>query len=36
MDSILTSTKKFIGVEEGYEHFDPDILMNINSFVITD
>ena len=35
MDSILTSTKKFIGIEEDYEHFDPDILMNINSAMMT-
>lgn len=31
MDSILTSIKKMLGVEEEYEHFDPDILMHINS-----
>lgn len=28
MDSILTSIKKMLGVEEEYEHFDPDILMH--------
>lgn len=31
MDSILTSIKKMIGIEESYEHFDPDIIMHINS-----
>lgn len=31
MDSILTSIKKMLGIEEEYEHFDPDILMHINS-----
>lgn len=31
-DSILTSVKKAIGgVPEEYEHFDPDIIMCINS-----
>lgn len=31
MDSILTSIKKMLGIEGEYEHFDPDILMHINS-----
>lgn len=31
MDSILTSIKKLLGIEEAYEHFDPDIIMHINS-----
>lgn len=31
MDSILTSVKKMLGISEEYEHFDPDIIMNINS-----
>lgn len=31
MDSILTTTKKLAGMDEGYEHFDPDIIMYINS-----
>lgn len=31
MDSILTSIKKLLGIEEEYEHFDPDIIMHINS-----
>ena len=31
MDSILTSIKKILGITEEYEHFDPDIIMHINS-----
>ena len=31
MDSILTSTKKIAGLGEDYDHFDPDIIMYINS-----
>lgn len=31
MESILTSIKKMLGIEEEYEHFDPDIIMHINS-----
>lgn len=31
MESILTSIKKFLGIEKEYEHFDPDIIMHINS-----
>ena len=31
MDSILTSIKKLLGIEEDYTHFDPDIIMHINS-----
>jgi hypothetical protein len=30
-DSILTSTKKVLGIAEDYEAFDLDILMHINS-----
>ena len=30
-DSILTSVKKMLGIEEEYKHFDTDILMHINS-----
>lgn len=33
--SILTSTKKVLGIEEGYEAFDEDILMHINSVFST-
>ena len=31
MDSILTSIKKLLGIEENYTHFDTDIIMHINS-----
>lgn len=31
MNSILTSIKKMLGIEEDYEHFDNDIIMHINS-----
>lgn len=31
MDSILTSTKKLLGIAEEYDHFDADIIMHINS-----
>lgn len=31
MESILTSIKKFLGLTAEYEHFDPDIIMHINS-----
>lgn len=31
MDSILTSIKKLLGIEESYEHFDTDIIFHINS-----
>lgn len=34
-DSILTSTKKALGLDEGYEAFDPDIIMHINSVLST-
>lgn len=30
-ESILTSIKKMLGVDEAYTHFDPDIIMHINS-----
>lgn len=30
-DSILTSIKKLLGITEEYEHFDPDIIMHINT-----
>ena len=30
MESILTSVKKDLGIMEEYEHFDPDIIMDIN------
>lgn len=31
MESILTSIKKLLGIEKEYEHFDPDIIMHINT-----
>ena len=31
MESILTSIKKLLGPTEEYEHFDPDLIMHINS-----
>lgn len=30
-NSILTSTKKMLGITEEYTHFDTDIIMHINS-----
>lgn len=30
-ESILTSIKKLLGIDVGYTHFDPDIIMHINS-----
>lgn len=35
MESILTSIKKLLGIEESYEIFDPDIIMYINSVFST-
>lgn len=35
IDSILTSVKKMLGIEESYTHFDPDIIMHINSVFFT-
>lgn len=34
MDSILTSIKKLLGITEEYEHFDPDIIMHINTVMV--
>lgn len=31
MESILTSVKLVLNISEDYEHYDPDILMHINS-----
>lgn len=31
MDSILTSIKKLLGIQESYTHFDQDIIMDINT-----
>ena len=35
MDSILTSIKKLLGIAEEYAHFDADIIMHINSALMT-
>lgn len=31
MDSILVSTKKYLGIDEAYNHFDETIIMAINT-----
>lgn len=31
MESILISIKKLLGIEEECEHFDPDLIMHINT-----
>lgn len=31
MESILTSIKKLLGIDEAYDHFDPEIIMHINT-----
>ena len=31
MDSILTSVKKLLGIDEAYEHFDQNLIIHINS-----
>ncbi len=31
MESILTSIKKLLGIDEEYEHFDTDIIIYINT-----
>lgn len=33
MDSILTSIKKLLGIDEEYTHFDVDLIMQINSIL---
>lgn len=35
MESILTSIKKLLGIPEEYPHFDQDIIMHINTVLIT-
>lgn len=35
MESILNSIKKFLGIGEDQKHFDPDIIMHINSVFST-
>lgn len=34
MESILTSIKKMLGIDEEYMHFDADIIMHINSVLM--
>lgn len=31
MESILTSIKKLLGIQDDYKHFDEDIIIHINS-----
>lgn len=31
MDSILTSIKRLLGIAEEYDHFDPELVIHINS-----
>ena len=35
MESILTSIKKLLGIDEEYTHFDTDIIIHINSVLMT-
>ena len=35
MESILTSIKKLLGITEEYTHFDADIMMHINTVLVT-
>lgn len=35
MESILTSIKKLLGITEDYTHFDQDIIMHINTVLVT-
>lgn len=35
MDSILTSIKKLLGITKEYTHFDADIIIHINSALMT-
>lgn len=34
MDSILTSVKKILGIDESYTHFDSDLIMHINAVIL--
>lgn len=34
MESILTSTKKLLGITEEYTHFDTDLIMHINTVLM--
>jgi len=35
MDSILTSIKKLLGMDASYTHFDDDIIMHINTSLMS-
>ena len=35
MNSILTSIKKLLGINEEYTHFDADVIMHINTAFMT-
>ena len=35
MTSILNSIKKLLGIEQDYTHFDQDIILNINSVLMS-
>lgn len=35
MNSILTSIKKLLGIEEEYTHFDMDIIMHVNAALMS-
>jgi len=35
MDSILTSVKKMLGIDEAYIHFDQDVILHINSVMLS-
>lgn len=34
MESILTSIKKLLGIDENYDIFDPDLIFHINSVLM--
>ena len=34
MESILTSIKKLLGIDESYDHFDVDLIIHINSVLM--
>ena len=34
MESILTSIKKLLGVQKEHNHFDPEIIVHINSVIM--
>ena len=35
MDSILIAIKKSMGIEQEYTHFDPDLILHINTVLFT-